>query len=62
MNNRVDVTALTIGLVGIGFGLALLFAPHISGAFIQPILAVIMAVAGTIGLFASRGRNRKETL
>lgn len=57
-----DVAALAIGLAAIGFAVVLLLADHISSPLIQPILAVTLAAAGTIGLLASRGRtpNRKE--
>lgn len=59
---RMDVAALTVGLTAMGFGVVLL-AGQISAPFIQPILAVILAAAGTIGLLATRHRsisNRKE--
>ena len=58
-----DVTALAVGLTAIGFAVTLFFADHIASPLIQPILAVTLAAAGTIGLLASRGRkhpNRKE--
>lgn len=56
-----DLAALTIGLAAIGFGIVVVVAPLISAPFIQPILALILAAAGTIGLLASRGRtSRKE--
>lgn len=57
-----DVAALAIGLTAVGFAVVLLLAGHISSPLIQPILAVILAAAGTIGLLATRGRNphRKE--
>ena len=57
-----DVAALAVGLTAIGFAVTLFFADHIASPLIQPILAVTLAAAGTIGLLASRGRNhnRKE--
>ncbi|WP_040282981.1 hypothetical protein [Tessaracoccus massiliensis] len=57
-----DAAALAIGLAAMGFAVVLLLADHISSPLIQPILAVTLAAAGTIGLIASRGRtpNRKE--
>ncbi|MDO5501481.1 MAG: hypothetical protein Q4F67_17570 [Propionibacteriaceae bacterium] len=58
-----DVAALAVGLVAIGFAVVLLLADHIASPLIQPILAVTLAAAGTIGLLASRGRirsNRKD--
>ncbi|MDO5676307.1 MAG: hypothetical protein Q4G35_02230 [Propionibacteriaceae bacterium] len=57
-----DVAALAVGLTAIGFAVVLLLADHISSPLIQPILAVTLAAAGTIGLLASRSRNhhRKE--
>ncbi|GAA4897615.1 hypothetical protein GCM10025789_14400 [Tessaracoccus lubricantis] len=57
-----DIAALTIGLAAVGFAVVLLLAENISSPLIQPILAVTLAAAGTIGLLASRGRNhnRKE--
>ncbi|MBB1484601.1 hypothetical protein H5392_12125 [Tessaracoccus sp. MC1865] len=57
-----DIAALAIGLVAVGFAVVLLLAGHIASPLIQPILAVTLAAAGTIGLLATRGRttNRKE--
>lgn len=57
-----DVAALAVGLTAVGFAVVLLLADNISSPLIQPILAVTLAAAGTIGLLASRGRNhnRKE--
>lgn len=59
-NPRIDVAALAVGLTAMGFAVVLL-AGQISASLVQPILAVILAAAGTIGLIASRSRSyRKE--
>ena len=58
-----DIAALAIGLTAVGFAVVLLLADHIASPLVQPILAVTLAAAGTIGLLASRGRpsnQRKE--
>ncbi len=56
-----DLAALAIGLTAVGFGIVVIVAPLIQAPFIQPILALVLAAAGTIGLIVSRGRtNRKE--
>lgn len=57
-----DVAALAVGLTAIGFAVVLFLAENISSPWIQPILAMTLAAAGTIGLLAARGRNhnRKE--
>ena len=55
-----DIAALAIGLAAVGFAVVLLVADHISSSLIQPILAVILAAAGTIGLLASRGRHHRK--
>lgn len=58
-----DIAALAIGLTAVGFAVVLLLADHIASPLVQPILAVTLAAAGTIGLLASRGRSsnhRKE--
>lgn len=58
---RIDVAALAVGLVAIGFAVVLFLAEHISADLIQPILAMVLAAAGMIGLLASRGgTHRKE--
>ena len=59
-----DVATISLGLAGIGFAVVVFLANLISEPAIQPILALILAAAGTIGLLLSRGRrqrkNRKE--
>ena len=57
-----DLAALAVGLAAVGFGIVLMVAPSLSAPFVQPILAVILVAAGTIGLLSSRGRtnSRKE--
>ncbi len=57
-----DLAALAVGLAAVGFGIVLTVAPSLSAPFVQPILAVILVAAGTIGLLSSRGRtnSRKE--
>ena len=57
-----DVGAIALGLSAVGFGVVCLFAPSLRSPFVQPILAVILVAAGTIGLLSSRGRtnSRKE--
>ena len=57
-----DVAALAVGFAAVGFGIVLIVAPSLSAPFVQPILAVILVAAGTIGLLSSRGRtnSRKE--
>ena len=57
-----DLAARAVGLAAVGFGIVLMVAPSLSAPFVQPILAVILVAAGTIGLLSSRGRtnSRKE--
>ena len=57
-----DLTALAVGLAAVGFGIVLIVSPSLSAPLVQPILAVILVAAGTIGLLCSRGRrnSRKE--
>lgn len=57
-----DLTALAVGLAALGFGIVLIASPSLSAPFVQPILAVILVAAGTIGLLCSSGgrTSRKE--
>ncbi|AQP47758.1 hypothetical protein BW730_09905 [Tessaracoccus aquimaris] len=57
---RLDVASISLGLVAVGFGLVLLLSQHIATPAIQPILALILAAAGTIGLLLTRGRSTKK--
>lgn len=57
-----DIAALAIGLTAVGFAVVLLLADHIASPLVQPILAVTLAAAGTIGLLASRGRTQRKEL
>ena len=43
----------------LGFAATLMLAPQLSDTLIQPILAVILAAAGGIGLLLSRARPRR---
>lgn len=57
---KLDVASISLGLVAVGFGVVLLLSPHIAGPAIQPILALTLAAAGTIGLLLTRGRSTKK--
>ncbi|CAL8971137.1 hypothetical protein TESS_TESS_02338 [Tessaracoccus sp. O5.2] len=57
-----DLSALAVGLAAVGFGIVLITAPLLAAPFMQPILAVILAAAGAIGLLASRGRTPRKEL
>ena len=64
MRAPIDVATVALGLAALGFGIVALLAPHLSASTIQPILALTLAAAGTIGLLI-RGRtsgkkSRKE--
>lgn len=58
--NRIDAAAISLGLAAVGFGIVLLLAPQLAAPVIQPILALILAAAGTIGLLLTRGRSTKK--
>ncbi|NHB85599.1 hypothetical protein G7085_16055 [Tessaracoccus sp. HDW20] len=49
-----------MGLATLGFATVLLVSRYIAAPAIQPILALILAAAGTIGLLLSRGRTNKK--
>lgn len=53
---KLDVATLAIGLAAVGFAVVLLASPALQHSVIQPILAAVLIVAGTIGLVASRNR------
>lgn len=57
---RLDVASISLGLVAVGFGVVLLLSQHIATPAIQPILALILAAAGTIGLLLTRGQSTKK--
>lgn len=57
-----DLAALAVGLAAVGFGVVLIVSPSLSAPFVQPILAVILVAAGTIGLLTSRGRTSRKEL
>ena len=57
-----DVTAIAVALGALGFGIVLILSPMLDARFVQPILAGVLAVAGTTALLASRlGRKTKTT-
>ena len=56
----IDAGAIALGLAAIGFGVVLVLAGQLSSAAIQPILAVILAAAGGIGLLINRGTTRNH--
>lgn len=55
-----DSGALALGLAAIGFGVVLLMAGQLSVGAVQPILAVVLAAAGGIGLLIHRGTSRNR--
>jgi len=60
-----DVAMVSMGLATLGFAVVLLISPSIAAPAVQPILALILATAGTIGLLLGRtnkfkNKNRKE--
>lgn len=61
MRPALDVATISLGLAALGFGIVLLFAPTIDTQLIQPILALILAAAGTIGLLLTRRRAKKHS-
>ncbi len=65
MKPRLDVATISIGLAAAGFGVVLLLSPLLPQPLIQPILALTLAAAGTIGLLLTtahknRRKQRKE--
>lgn len=58
-HHRLDVAAIAIGLASLGFSAVLMLASQLSDTLTQPILAVILAAAGAIGLLLSRAQTRK---
>lgn len=64
---RIDSTTLAISLAAFGFGVVLIVSPWITQVFVQPMLAVVLIMAGACGLLSCWGsqalrkrRNRKE--
>ena len=56
-----DLAALAVGLAAVGFGVVLIVSPSLSAPFVQPILAVILVAAGTIGSRISALTSVAET-
>lgn len=52
-----DIATISLGLATLGFAVVVLIGPAIAAPAIQPILALILAAAGTIGLVLNRGRR-----
>lgn len=52
-----DIATLSLGLACLGFACVVLLGPAIAAPAVQPILALILAAAGTIGLLLNRGRR-----
>lgn len=62
MRPPVDAAAVALGLAAIGFGIVALASPLLAPVAVQPILALILAASGTVGLLTNRGRgNTKNT-
>ena len=59
MKPPLDIATIAVGLDCLGFAATLMLAPQLSDTLIQPILAVILAAAGGIGLLLSRARPRR---
>lgn len=57
---QLDTGATAIALAALGFGVVLLLAPQLSADAIQPILALVLAAAGAIGLILSRRRTPRS--
>lgn len=57
---RPDVAAVALGLSALGFGIVALFSPLLTSAAVQPVLALILVTAGSIGLIVARRRNRRN--
>ena len=57
----IDVTAVAVALGALGVGIVLILSPMLSTPVVQPILAAILATAGTVALLSSRGGRRTKT-
>lgn len=65
MSAPMDAGAVALGLAVIGFGVMVLVAPLVPAVAVQPILALVLAASGTVGLLLNRGaktsqKKRKE--
>lgn len=65
MRPPIDAATIAIGIALVGFGIVTLLAPALAPVAVQPILALILAASGTVGLLLTRGakttkNNRKE--
>lgn len=58
MKTRIDAVTICVGLALLGFSVILLYSPVISSAWVQPLLAVVLVLAGGVSLIVYRKNQR----